>query len=162
MTKQVLTLGVYGTTESTFFAALQEAQVDLFIDLRMRRGLRGSQYAYANSSRLQSRLRELGIAYLHFPQLAPPQEVRDAQHAADARLGIAKRQRQGLSDVFREGYREKVAETFDWEGFERELQGFSLPALFCVERLPEACHRSLVADELRRRGWEVRNWVPTA
>lgn len=161
MTKELLTLGVYGTTETSFFGALREAGVDLFVDIRMRRGLRGSQYSYANSTRLQARLHEMGIAYLHVPDLAPPQEVRDAQHATDAEAGISKRQRVGLAAEFRSAYFEKVVGTFDWKDFEGKLLKFSHPALFCVERLPEACHRSLVADVLRRRGWEVRDWHPT-
>lgn len=161
MTRSLITLGVYGTTESSFFGTLQDAKVDLFVDLRMRRGLRGAQYAYANSIRLQAKLRELDIAYLHVPQLAPPQDVRDAQHAADAGSGVVKRQRQGLSHEFREGYIQRVINSFDWGAFDRELVKFSQPALFCVERLPDACHRSLVADALRKRGWEVVDWAPS-
>lgn len=50
----VVTIGVYGYTPETFFAALQEAGVDLLCDIRQRRGVRGAEYAFANSQRLQA------------------------------------------------------------------------------------------------------------
>ncbi len=47
---RIVTLGVYGRSEAEFFATLQHAQVDLFCDIRRRRGVRGRDYAFANSS----------------------------------------------------------------------------------------------------------------
>ena len=46
-----VTLGVYGFTPSAFFEALQRAGVDTFCDIRWRRGVRGREYAFANSAR---------------------------------------------------------------------------------------------------------------
>ncbi|MFN2179799.1 MAG: hypothetical protein ACK2UV_09955, partial [Candidatus Promineifilaceae bacterium] len=56
----IVTIGVYGFDETTFFQALKDAGVDTFCDIRRRRGVRGSRYAFANSKRLQKRLAELG------------------------------------------------------------------------------------------------------
>ena len=58
--------------------------VDTFCDLRARRGVRGREYAFANSQRLQARLAELGIRYVHRLDLAPSAATRSQQHAADA------------------------------------------------------------------------------
>ncbi len=63
----IVTIGVYGRSEADFFDTLQQAHVDLFCDIRARRGVRGSEYTFANSQRLQARLAELGIAYRHGP-----------------------------------------------------------------------------------------------
>jgi hypothetical protein len=68
---RVGTIGVYGFDADRFFAAVLDARTDLFCDLRARRGVRGREYAFVNARRLEQRLGELGIAYRHFPELAP-------------------------------------------------------------------------------------------
>lgn len=45
MLERLLTIGVYGKSETEFFDQLSRAGVDLFRDIRQRRGVRGSQYA---------------------------------------------------------------------------------------------------------------------
>ena len=49
----VFTIGVYGSTENSFFEKLAQSRIDLFCDIRQRRGVRGSQYKYVNSNYLQ-------------------------------------------------------------------------------------------------------------
>ena len=51
---EVLTIGAYGWDAETFFAALVRERVAVFCDLRRRRGVRGPEYAFANSARLQA------------------------------------------------------------------------------------------------------------
>ena len=83
MKPKIVTIGVYGFDESSFFEALREADVDTFCDIRARRGLRGATYAFANSQRLQERLAELGIRYIHRKDLAPTRAARDRQAQTD-------------------------------------------------------------------------------
>ncbi|MEL6769438.1 MAG: DUF488 domain-containing protein [Bacteroidota bacterium] len=148
----LVTLGVYGSTEDSFFGALQNNGVDTFVDVRQRRGLRGSKYAYANSTRLQERLAELGIRYVHLKDLAPTPSVRDRQKEADKRTGVAKRDRDRLGDAFVEAYRSEVLEPYDLAAFFEVLPDDTrVAALFCVERAPAACHRSLLAEALREK-----------
>ena len=147
---KIVTLGVYGATEVAFFAALREAGVDTFCDIRARRGVRGSEYAFVNSKRLQAKLAELGIRYLHFKELAPSEALRKRQYAADKLDRIAKRQRTELSELFVGGYREEHRD-FDSRKFIDQLGPEArVVALFCVERAPAACHRSLLAARLQR------------
>jgi uncharacterized protein (DUF488 family) len=149
---KVVTTGVYGFSEEEFFQALQEAGVDTFVDIRQRRGLRGSTYAFANSKRLQARLADLGIRYLHRKDLAPTKEVRQRQKEADKASGTAKRQRTGLSQAFVDAYREEILDDFDPQTLLEDLPpDAAVIALFCVEREPEACHRSLVAEKLQNQ-----------
>ena len=144
---RILTIGVYGYDEEAFFDALQQAGVDLFCDVRLRRGVRGAQYAFANSQRLQARLEELGIAYLHCKDLAPTKEIRALQYAADDEEKVAKRKRETLSPTFAEAYRDQVLAHFSVLDFLGALPpDTGAVVLFCVERAPEACHRSLAAD----------------
>jgi hypothetical protein len=42
----------------------------------------------------------------------------------------------------------EVLERFDFTALARELAGCRAPVLFCIERIPAACHRSLVAPRL--------------
>ena len=65
MIERVLTIGAYGFNERTFVEALKAAGADLFIDIRARRGMRGSAYAFANATRLQASLEAAGIKYTH-------------------------------------------------------------------------------------------------
>ncbi len=146
-----VTIGAYGWDAERFFAALVAAGVDTFCDLRARRGVRGREYAFANSQRLQARLAELGIRYLHRPDLAPDAETRAAQHAADQAGHTAKRQRGSLSPAFVDAYCRERLDGFDSAVFLADLApGAQVIALFCVEREPAACHRGLLADRLAR------------
>lgn len=158
----LVTIGVYGWTEAAFFAALQQAGVDTFIDIRRRRGVRGADYAFANSQRLQARLAELGIRYVHRLDLAPSRETRSQQDAVDKTSKTAKRQRAVLDLAFAAAYRRERLDSFDSRQFLDDLGPHArVVALFCVERAPAACHRSLVATRLQSDlGVKVRHLLP--
>lgn len=159
---EFVTIGVYGTTEADFFAALQAARVDTFCDIRQRRGVRGREYAFVNSQRLQARLAELGIRYLPVKELAPTTAVRDRQKQADKVQGTAKRARDTLSPTFIAAYQDEVLHHFAPETLCAALPPDArVVALFCVEREPAACHRSLVAERLAQvRGVSVTHLRP--
>lgn len=149
MIERVLTIGAYGFNERTFIDALKAAGADLFIDIRARRGMRGSAYAFANATRLQASLEAAGIRYTHAKELAPSESVRDAQRRADTESGIAKRERTRLGPAFVSAYERECLSGFDPKRFaDTYVNGAKRPVLFCVEREPEACHRSLVAPRL--------------
>jgi uncharacterized protein (DUF488 family) len=161
MVGRLVTVGVYGFTVERFLAALKQAGVDVLLDVRQRRGVRGSEYAWANSQRLQQALAESGIAYRHLKQLAPTSEIRAAQYAADAAIGEGKRTRTELSDAFKRAYVEQILEPADLGGLLADLDGSITVALLCVERDPRACHRSLIADRLAAdHGVPVEHLVP--
>lgn len=152
MQPEIVTIGVYGFTREAFFQALLDAHVTIFCDLRARRSVRGPLYTFANSARLQQGLQELGIRYIHRKDLAPSATLRAIQTEADERAHVAKRERSTLSPRFIEGYREENLSRFDPEQFLAQIEGEAgVICLFCVEREPEACHRSLVAEELQRK-----------
>ena len=148
---KIVTIGVYGFDESGFFDALCQAAVDTFCDIRSRRGLRGSTYAFANSMRLQARLSELGIRYIYRKDLGPTKTVRDKQAAADKASKTAKRKRTTLGEAFIEAYQTECLAEFEPQTLLDELESDAkVVALFCVETAPAACHRSLVADKLAK------------
>ncbi len=145
---QLVTIGVYGWSPETFMDALGAAEVRLLLDVRQRRGVRGSEYAWANAVRLQSALGGARIAYEHRHELAPTTELRELQYAEDARRGVGKRSRDVLADAYVERYTREILDPADLDRVVRRLPGVGRSALMCVERDPEACHRSLIAARL--------------
>jgi uncharacterized protein (DUF488 family) len=145
---ELATIGVYGFSGDSFIDKLREARVRIVLDVRQRRGVRGSEYAWANSLRLQAALEAAGIGYRHLKELAPTTELRQLQYREDAKAGVGKRSRQVLAPEYRRRY---LAEILGRAGIEPVLESM-LPegasALLCVERDPEACHRSLIAERV--------------
>lgn len=154
---EFFTIGVYNSTEEVYFNKLVENRIDTFCDIRQRRGVRGSQYAFVNSNRLQARLDELGIKYGHVIELAPTSEIRDKQKEVDASQKELKRDRSRLGFVFTSMYKKNILEPFDFDQFLEQLDnvGAGRVVLFCVEEKPEACHRSIVAEKLTELGYKI-------
>jgi uncharacterized protein (DUF488 family) len=145
---ELATIGVYGFDGDSFLAALRGAGVTCLLDVRQRRGVRGPEYAWANSQRLQAALSEAGIAYEHHRELAPTTELRQLQYREDDRLGVGKRSRSELASEYVRRYREEILDRADLEQIVELLPENGAAALLCVERDPEACHRSLIAERL--------------
>jgi uncharacterized protein (DUF488 family) len=142
------TIGVYGFDGESFLRRLQLADVRLLLDVRQRRGVRGPDYAWANSRRLQAALALAQIAYEHHPELAPTTELRQLQYAEDDRLGVGKRSRRELADEYTRRYTTEILDHADLRPILSVLPSNGTAALFCVERDAEACHRSLIAQRL--------------
>jgi uncharacterized protein (DUF488 family) len=156
----IATIGVYGFDRDSFVAALSGAGIDLLLDVRQRRGVRGSEYAWANAQRLQDALAEAGIGYSHLKELAPTTELRELQYREDDRRGEGKRSRTVLAPEYARLYMEQILDPADLGPVVKWI-GNSAAALLCVERDPEACHRSLIAARLREEwGFEVRDLRP--
>jgi uncharacterized protein (DUF488 family) len=159
--ERLYTIGAYGFDAEGFFGALDEARVDLFLDIRRRRGVRGAEYAFANAGRLTQELEARGIAYQHILALAPENQTRQLQSRDDAAHRVARRKREALSEAFVADYTRRTLDRFDLDALIADLQGFQRPVLFCVERTPQACHRGLVAERLSEEtGVPVMHLVP--
>jgi uncharacterized protein (DUF488 family) len=146
--KRVVTIGVYDWDLDRFLEALAGADVRLLLDLRQRRGVRGRQYAWANATRLQAALARAGVAYEHHKELAPTTELRQVQYAEDARRREGKRSRTVLAPEYATRYAREILDHAPLEPIVAELPSAGASALFCVERDPEACHRSLIAERM--------------
>lgn len=146
------TIGVYGSSENSFFESLRSNQIDTFLDIRQRRGVRGAKYAFVNSQRLQMKLSEMGIAYRHILELAPTKEIRELQKIADVQSGVAKRERGTLGQVFKITYKDRILKKFPLVNLIGSLKedGAKRVVMFCVEEAPRACHRSIVTDRIEQ------------
>ena len=146
-----ITIGVYGFSEAAFFKTLQQAGVDTFCDIRWRRGVRGAEYAFANSARLQNGSPNLASATSISATWLRHRRFRQRQAEADKAQRIAKRKRSALSEVFIAAYRQERLSAFDSRKFIEQLGPEArTAALFCVEREPAACHRSILAERLQK------------
>lgn len=146
---RIVTIGVYGFDDRQFFDSIVKANIDVFIDTRRRRAVRGAKYSFANSLRLQSRLGELGIPYVHRLDLAPSDEARQTQDQADSDAHIRRRERNKLSSDFISKYSAECLTELDSRDFVTSLgPDINSILLLCVEREPDACHRSLLANYL--------------
>ena len=148
---EAATIGVYGSLPSGSSKRCARPTSRQLLDVRQRRGVRGPEYAWANSRRLQAALAEAGIEYRHHRELAPTTELRHLQYTEDDRLGV------GQAHPHRAGARVCGAlhardPRPGRPGADRGRDaGAGRAALFCVERDPEACHRSLIAARLTER-----------
>jgi uncharacterized protein (DUF488 family) len=127
------------------------------LDVRQRRAVRGGEYAWANAARLQALLDGAGIGYRHHLELAPTTELRRLQYRADEEARVGKRSRAQLAPEYVDRYARERLDRAD-------LRTISVDgaALLCVERDPEACHRSLIAERLAaERGLAVTHLRPT-
>jgi uncharacterized protein (DUF488 family) len=118
------------------------------LDVRQRRGVRGREYAWANATRLQAALAGAGIEYRHHRELAPTTELRQLQYREDDRLGVGKRSRVELAPEYVHRYTREILDRVDLEPIVAAMPTDGAAALLCVERDPEACHRSLIAERL--------------
>jgi uncharacterized protein (DUF488 family) len=149
--KRIATIGVYGFSAATFLETLRRAEVGTLLDVRQRRGVRGPEYSWANSLRLQASLRDAGIAYEHHRELAPTTELRHLQYREDAKLGVGKRSRELLAPEYRRRYLREILDAVDLASLLASLPSESVSVLLCLERDPEACHRSLIAERMAER-----------
>jgi len=145
---KIATIGVYGFNGESFVHRLHEAGIGLLLDVRQRRGVRGQEYAWANSRRLQATLAEARICYEHHSELAPTTELRQLQYAEDDRQRVGKRSRRELATEYTRRYITEILDPTDLTPIVTALPSSGTAALFCVERDPEACHRSLIAQRL--------------
>lgn len=149
---KLFTIGVYGSTEDSFFNVLKDNGIDTFCDIRQRRGVRGNQYSYVNSNYLQTKLKELDIRYIYEKNLAPTNEIRQKQKDEDKRTGMDKKHRAELGSVFKAEYTKSILDAYDIVDFNNRLidLGAKNVVFFCVEQFPKACHRSLVVARMAR------------
>jgi uncharacterized protein (DUF488 family) len=131
----LVTIGYEGRSAAELIDALVRAGVDVLVDVRF---TPMSRKAGMSKRRLDEALAAVGIDYAHLPELGNPPENRDAYRAGDA--AARSRLRQRLRTAAGRAAVQRVV----------ELAINGTAALLCLEREPENCHRSQVADEAHR------------
>ena len=129
----VYTIGYKRKPLARFIGQLQEAEVDVVVDIRLRNT--SHLLGYAKQSTLAFLLREgFGIAYEHHPELAPTPEILDSFRE------------DGDWSVYERRFLPLLADRRAEDVGEALLMRFRAPCLLCAEKTAEECHRRLVAE----------------
>ena len=131
------TIGYLGAAPAAFMADLQDAGVDLVIDVRAAPVSRKPGFA---KSRLSAWLDENDIAYLHLKGLGTPKDGRDAAKAG---------RYTEFHDIFDAHMQTDEAQADLAEAW--RLCSETNACLLCCEADPTHCHRTIVAEMLASR-----------
>lgn len=143
----VFTAGHSNRTLEDFIALLRNAGVAQAIDIRRYPASR--KWPHFNAEALAASLPEAGIAYVGLPSLGGRRRANpDSRHTA------------WKNDTFR-AYADFLETPEARRAIARleEASRHLASAFFCAEAVPWRCHRSLVADALVARGWEVADLI---
>jgi len=143
--KLIYTIGHSTRSLEEFISMLASFQVHLVADIRSYPGSR--RYPHFNKEALEVSLPEHGINYIHLKDLGGRRKVvKDSKNIA------------WKNDAFR-GYADYMeTETFKVAIAELEQIAIKqLTAYMCSEAVWWRCHRSLVSDYLKWKGWTVQH-----
>jgi uncharacterized protein (DUF488 family) len=128
-----------------FTDLLRAHEIALLVDVRtIPRSRYNPQF---NRDTLTQSLREAGVQYRHLPKLG----------------GLRKPKKDSFNDGWRNASFRGYADYMQTEEFLNTLEDLVAEsrlqptAIMCAEAVPWRCHRSLIADALVSRGWDVRH-----
>lgn len=139
---RVFTLGYQGRSVREVLEIAQHGGIEQVIDVRENARSRKPGFS---SSELERALASVGTAYVHLPTLGCERESRQAFW------------RGGATADFLDRYRRKVTE--DRRSLEdlARLVRRSRSLLLCLERDPRRCHRVVLGEWLRAKGFVVQD-----
>jgi uncharacterized protein (DUF488 family) len=136
--KRLATVGYQGTSVSQFLRTLEDAKVELLVDVR---AVASSRRPGFSKSALAANLHDIGVDYLHLRALGTPSDGRAAaragRHAEMRKIFLAHLK----SDVAQE----QLSTLVDLVRSERRV------CVLCFEADPLHCHRSIVAEAVAQR-----------
>ena len=145
MAPTLWTLGHSTRPIEEFIGLLRAHQISLLVDVRtVPRSRYNPQF---NRDTLAQSLRDAGIAYHHCPELG----------------GLRKPKKDSVNRGWRNESFRGYADYMQTEEFHRAIEALMAlgsqekTTVMCAEAVPWRCHRSLIADALMSRGWDVRH-----
>ena len=145
MTRTIYTIGHSTRKLEEFEELLEDFGVALLVDIRT--VPRSRHVPHFNSGQLARALARTKIAYQHLKTLG----------------GLRKPSKESTNLGWRNLSFRGYADYMQSEDFQAGLKAFETlaakkkAAIMCAEAVPWRCHRSLVADALTVRGWQVRH-----
>jgi uncharacterized protein (DUF488 family) len=141
--KIIYTIGHSTRTFDEFISLLTSFKIELLVDIRSYPG--SKRYPHFNKENLQKHLHEHAIKYQHLPELGGRRKaLKDSKNTA------------WKNDAFR-GYADYM-ETEEFKKGITVLEDYAsqyTTAYMCSEAVWWRCHRSLVSDYLKWKGWKV-------
>lgn len=133
--RTVYTIGYEGFDPETFLWKLQLDRIEVVADVRDSPRSRNPGF---NQARIRGFLESHGLTYTHFPALGAPASLR-AQLRLDRDL-----------ECYLASYREHLAgQAAALDELARLVESRTV-CLLCLERDPQECHRSVLAEALQR------------
>ncbi len=150
MSNSIYTIGHSTRAFDEFEALLEHFNIELLVDVRTLP--RSRHVPHFNSDKLERALARKEIEYRHMKILGGLRKpLKDSIN-----LGWRNASFRGFADYMQtEEFQRGIAELLDLAAQEKA-------ALMCAEAVPWRCHRSLIADALVIRGWEVRHILSPA
>ncbi|MDD5574713.1 MAG: DUF488 domain-containing protein [Candidatus Omnitrophica bacterium] len=145
MSDKIFTIGHGTRSLEEFGRILQAFGVRKLVDVRtVPRSRHNPQF---NKDTLPGVLKSFKISYLHMPTLG----------------GLRRPEKDSINGAWRNASFRGFADYMQTKGFSRALgrliglaKGRTV-AFMCAESVPWRCHRSLIADALAARGWDVEH-----
>jgi uncharacterized protein (DUF488 family) len=138
---RLFTIGHSTRDLDDFVALLRENGIERLADIRRYPGSR--RYPHFSRDSLARTLPEIGIEYVHVPQLGGRRKPRDDSPNTAWR-----------NEQFR-AYADHMGSDEFRKAVDELLASDKVTAVMCAEAVPWRCHRNLLADDLVRRGIEV-------
>lgn len=132
------TIGYERTTPANLIAALQEAGIELLVDVRAVASSRRPGFA---KKALAANLADGGIEYLHLRGLGTP---------ASGRIAARAGRHEEMHRIFRT-HLGTLAARDDLEVLIELIAGGRKCCILCLEASPEQCHRRIVAEAVAAR-----------
>lgn len=139
----VYTIGHSTHSLEEFIKMLQSFSIKSLVDIRSFPGSR--KFPWFNKENLETSLKGNGIGYIHLKDLGGRRKVKEDS-----------KNNRWHNDSFR-GYADYM-ESEDFEKAVSKLQAIALKqptAFMCSEAVWWRCHRSMVSDYLKAKGWTV-------
>jgi len=138
---RIFTIGHSTRDLDAFVALLRENGIERLADIRRYPGSR--RYPHFSRDSLAQTLPQVGIEYIHVPELGGRRKPRqDSPNMA------------WRNEQFR-AYADHMATDEFRNAVDELLASDRVTAVMCAEAVPWRCHRNLLADDLLRRGIEV-------
>lgn len=131
----VFTIGYEERTLEEFIGRLKRNNIEVLIDVRE---IPASRKPGFSKSRLSEILQTNGINYVHMKDLGSPKALREKLH------------RNNDYESFFVEYRAYIdSKTEIVEELYKDIISRETSCIMCMERLPEYCHRKIVAEKIK-------------
>lgn len=140
----IFTIGYEGFSIEDFIKKLKDSNIQQLIDVRE---LALSRKNGFSKGILSLKLKEAGILYKHIPELGSPKEIRHQLHQDWDYKRFFEEYKNHIKDL------DVLGNISDIEGRAKRKK----TVLLCFEKDPKTCHRSIIAEELVKRGWRINN-----
>ncbi|MBT8152626.1 DUF488 domain-containing protein [Epibacterium ulvae] len=145
MSTELFTIGYEGSTVEDLVSTLIALNVEVLADVRE---LPLSRKKGLSKNKLAERLAEVGIEYRHYKALGDPKPGREAAKKGD----FQQFEKIYLNHLGTQEAQEELKKLL-------KVANARKTCMMCFERSATHCHRSYIADEASRNGFEVYNLV---